>query len=93
MIDDRLENVLSVFCYLQHLGLMFKPADYSHNSGNLGLNLIDAVLLWLDNCYGKSKMICQISDKEKISPSRASPRKLNSTAQPGVAGTYYMVTW
>ena len=54
MIDDQQENVLSVFfCNLQHLGLMFKPADYSHNSGNLGLNLIDAVLLWLDNCYGK----------------------------------------
>ena len=53
MIDDHREDVLSVFCYLHHLQQMFKPADYSHNSGNLCLYLIDAVLLWLDNCYGK----------------------------------------
>ena len=57
MIDDQQENVLSVFSYLQHLQLMFQPADYSHNSGNLCLYLIDAVLLcgavWWDNCYGK----------------------------------------
>ena len=53
MIDDQRGNVLSVFCYLQHLQLMMKQADYSHNSGNLSLYLIDAVLLWLDNCYGK----------------------------------------
>ena len=47
MIDDQQENVLSVFSYLQHLQLMFKPADYSHNSGNLCLYLIDAALLCL----------------------------------------------
>ena len=47
MIDDQQENVLSVFSYLQHLQLMFKPADYSHNGGNLCLYLIDAALLCL----------------------------------------------